>query len=116
LATVTCDAGAELEGCNTMKCDDIGAWIFHECADPEARREGNFTDSSSCYGSAIDVGGNSIKPTEGDGDSTDDRANAQATKHSINAPGKKADTTELVTTTGEGEGGKANIVAFILAI
>jgi len=88
-----------------MKCDANGAWIFHECA----------TSSSACYGSAIDVGGNSI-PTEGDGDSTDDRANAQATKHTINAPGKKADTTELVTTTGEGEGGKANIVAFILAI
>lgn len=80
MATVTCDTGATLEGCNTMKCDANGAWTFHECADP-ARREGDVTDSTACYGPAIDAG-DSISPTKGDDDGSTDDNDAE----------KKADT------------------------
>jgi len=31
LATVTCQKNAEHEGCKTMRCDDNGQWVFHEC-------------------------------------------------------------------------------------
>lgn len=31
LATVTCQKGAEREGCHTMRCDANGHWVFHDC-------------------------------------------------------------------------------------
>lgn len=92
-----------------MKCDANGAWIFHECA----------SSSTACYGSAVDVGGKTNNPT-GSGDSkSGDRDNSQANRHKIDAPGKKADSIDLVTTgggEGEQQGGYANIFAFIVAI
>lgn len=100
LATVTCDSGAEHEGCTKMKCDANGAWVFHDCT----------YSSSQCYGSAVNIGG--ITPNQGNGNNPDNRSNAQANAHIISAPGKSIQ--EVVGTAGEAE--FSTIAQFILAL
>lgn len=72
LATITCDAGAELEGCTTMKCDTNATWVFHECT----------LTSSACYSGAVDIGNTDwYKGQQGEND--DYRHNKYYTNHHV---------------------------------